>query len=83
MITKTALNMLGGLYGVKFAERGWKVNLVCPGLRKTKLNDFMEGASDPSLGAIEAVALAMDESSIEEGGRSGGLWDWDGASVPW
>lgn len=89
VVSKCAMNMLAVTYGVQFREKGWKVNLVCPGLRKTKLNNFMERATDPALGALEAVKLAMDGSKVvvgakeKEEGRSGGMWDWDGTSVAW
>jgi NAD(P)-dependent dehydrogenase (short-subunit alcohol dehydrogenase family) len=89
VVSKTAMNMLAVSYNLQFREMGWKVNLVCPGLRKTKLNNFRESASDPALGAIEAVELAMDGSKVVEGaggkevGRAGGMWDWDGARVAW
>jgi NAD(P)-dependent dehydrogenase (short-subunit alcohol dehydrogenase family) len=83
------MNMLAVSYGLQFREEGWKVNLVCPGLRKTKLNNFHERAGDPAEGALEAVALAMDDSKSVEGakgketGKTGGMWDWDGAEVRW
>lgn len=89
VVSKTAMNMLAVSYGLQFRDMGWKVNLVCPGLRKTKMNNFLASASDPALGAIEAVELAMDGSQVVEGagdkevGRAGGMWDWDGTGVAW
>lgn len=83
------MNMLAVSYSLQFHEEGWKVNLVCPGLRKTKLNDFHERAGDPALGALEAVGLAMDGSKVvewakdKEVGKAGGMWDWDGTAVKW
>ena len=89
VVSKCAMNMLAVSYSVQFRDVGWKVNLVCPGLRKTKLNNYMERATDPALGALEAVNLAMDGSATVDGakekevGRSGGMWDWDGSEVAW
>ncbi|KAF2266158.1 carbonyl reductase [Lojkania enalia] len=38
--SKAALNMLAASYARKYADKGWKINAVCPGNVKTGINDF-------------------------------------------
>ncbi|KAF2821780.1 NAD(P)-binding protein [Ophiobolus disseminans] len=38
--SKAALNMLAAQYARRYAEKGWKVNAVCPGYTKTRMTGW-------------------------------------------
>lgn len=57
--SKSAMNYLCVYYAKKFPE--WKVNAVCPGYRATGLNTaVLSDETDPALGAVRAVQLALE-----------------------
>lgn len=76
--SKAALNMLALCYTGALAKKGGKVNVVCPGLVKTKLNNHMEGGSTAEEGAKRIVELAM-----EEHGRANATFSDREGSIPW
>ena len=73
-VSKAALNMIGSMYHVKCSPKGFKVNLCCPGLRKTNFTGHMDGAGDPTEGAINASRLA----ALDKDGPSGTFTNKDG-----
>lgn len=76
--SKTGVNMLALCYTGVLAEKGGRVNVVCPGLVKTKLNNHMEGGSTAEEGAKRIVELAMEK----DGGANATFSDREGA-IPW
>ncbi|EON68301.1 hypothetical protein W97_07559 [Coniosporium apollinis CBS 100218] len=58
-VSKAAMNMVAAVEAVKYAKDGIKVNVVCPGFRKTNLNGYSEMAGDPADGAIEACRVII------------------------
>ncbi|PVH75744.1 putative carbonyl reductase [Cadophora sp. DSE1049] len=75
--TKTAMDMLVWNYAKTYEEKGFKINLCCPGLVATNLTD--QGPSDGAeSGAINAVRLATLGKDGENGTYSNkeGLLPW-------
>jgi NAD(P)-dependent dehydrogenase (short-subunit alcohol dehydrogenase family) len=75
--SKSALNYLTVYYAKKFPE--WKVNAVCPGYRATGLNSAeLNDQTDPALGAVRAVQLALE-------GKDGvtGTYSHSDGTYPW
>lgn len=56
--SKAAVNMLAVNFSRVLEPVGGKVNAVCPGLIKTRLTQFMEGAESPEQGAVRVVEMA-------------------------
>lgn len=76
--SKAALNMLALNYVRILDDAGAMVNVVCPGLVKTKLTDNHPYGSSPELGAQRIVELA----TASKGGPTGTFSDKDGI-IPW
>ncbi|KAK7752240.1 hypothetical protein SLS62_005774 [Diatrype stigma] len=76
--SKAALNMLALNYARMMEDVGGLVNIACPGLVKTKLNGFMEGAIPVELGAERIVQLA----TLPKGGPTKTFSDRNG-EIPW
>lgn len=77
--SKAALNMIGATYAVKYGKEGFKVNVCCPGLRKTNLAPEMgKMGGAPSEGAVNACRLA----TLGEEGENGTFTNLDGV-LPW
>ncbi|KAK0101167.1 hypothetical protein ONS95_012853 [Cadophora gregata] len=75
--TKTAMNMLVWNYAKRYEDKGFKINLCCPGLVATNLTAY--GPLDgPEIGAINAVRLA----TLEKDGENGTYSSKEGP-VPW
>lgn len=74
--TKSALNMMVRTYAYRYQEKGWKINLTCPGLVQTKLNGFSEGPVET--GAINAVRWA----TLKKDGENGTYSNRHGP-IPW
>ena len=78
--SKTALNELTILYSLALAEKGFKVNAVAPGLRRTELNELAKSAGgDPAEAAAGAVRLAL----LPDDGPTGAFFLWDGSKLDW
>jgi len=56
--TKSALNMVVRVFANRYKEKGWKINVTCPGLVKTKMNGYAEAGDPVEMGAVNAVRLA-------------------------
>ena len=83
--SKAALNMLGATYAVKYGGDGFKVNLCCPGLRKTNLVPAMgDLAGEAAEGAVNACRLATlgKEGDFYEFGGGHAVVGLDGSDVP-
>ena len=66
--SKSALNMLGAMYAVRYGKDGFKVNLCCPGLRATNFAGASSAiGGNPEEGAINACRLATIGANGEEG----------------
>ena len=77
--SKAALNMIAATYAVKYGKEGFKVNICCPGLRKTNLSPAMGSMGGPaSEGAINACRLA----TLGEDGENGTFTNTEG-TLPW
>ena len=77
--SKAALNMLGAMYAVKHGKQGFKVNMCCPGLRKTNLAPTMGDLAGPaSVGAVNACRLA----TLGAEGENGTFTNIDSV-IPW
>ncbi len=77
--SKAALNMLAATYAVKYGREGFKVNVCCPGLRRTNLSPAMGKMGGPaSEGAVNACRLA----GLGEGGENGTFTNVEGG-LPW
>ena len=76
--SKAAMNMVGATYAVKYDQEGWKVNMCCPGLRRTNLNKWIDAGGEPAQGAVNAVRLAILGRDGENGTFSNaeGSMDW-------
>jgi NAD(P)-dependent dehydrogenase (short-subunit alcohol dehydrogenase family) len=53
-VSKATMNMVGAKLAVKYATKGFKVNICNPGYCTTGLNNFAAAAGDPSQGTINA-----------------------------
>lgn len=77
--SKAALNYLAAYYSKKYAEKGFKVNSVCPGLNATNLNGMeLTEENHPRNGAIRVVQLVTDGAD----GVSGTYSNKEGP-IPW
>ena len=77
--SKSAVNMLGAMYAVKYGKEGFKVNLCCPGLRRTNFAGSVSTVGGaPEEGAINACRLA----TLGEAGENGTFSNLDG-TLPW
>ncbi|KAI1614148.1 short chain dehydrogenase reductase [Exophiala viscosa] len=76
--SKAALNMLALNYARILDDVGAMVNVVCPGLVKTKLIDDHPYGTSPELGAQRIVQLA----TASKGGPTATFTDRDGV-IPW
>ncbi|KAL0942761.1 short-chain dehydrogenase [Colletotrichum truncatum] len=76
--SKAALNRLANHYAKTLAEVGALVNAVCPGLVKTKLNNYREGGTTPEEGASRIVELAL----LRPGGPTATFSGRNG-TIPW
>ena len=77
--SKAALNMLAAAYAVKYGKEGFKVNVCCPGLRKTNLNPAIgDLGGEASEGVINTVRLA----TLGVEGENGTFTNVDGG-LPW
>ncbi|KUJ11503.1 short chain dehydrogenase [Mollisia scopiformis] len=65
--TKSALNMVVRVYAARYREKGWKINVTCPGLVRTNLNGYTEHGESVEVGAINAVRLATAGKDGETG----------------
>ncbi|KAE8444114.1 hypothetical protein EG329_000896 [Mollisiaceae sp. DMI_Dod_QoI] len=65
--TKSALNMLCRVYAARYKEKGWKINVTCPGMVRTNLNGYTEHGEPVEMGAINAVRLATAGKDGETG----------------
>lgn len=65
--TKSALNMVVRVFAARYKEKGWKINLCCPGLVQTNLNGYTERGEPVENGAINAVRLATAGKDGETG----------------
>ncbi|ORY56891.1 short chain dehydrogenase reductase [Pseudomassariella vexata] len=76
--SKAALNMIAMRYMTKLEDVGGMVNMVCPGLVKSKMVEFHPDGREPEEAADKVVELAI----LREGGVTGTFTDADGV-VPW
>ncbi|KAG8533608.1 uncharacterized protein KY384_001348 [Bacidia gigantensis] len=83
--SKAAMNMVAACFAVKYKDRGWKVNITCPGLRATNFTSgpnaaskaFNGGTADE--GALNAVRLA----TLGEDGETGTFSNIEGPMPCW
>ena len=77
--SKAALNMLGATYAVRYGADGFKVNMCCPGLRKTNLAPAMgDLGGEAAAGAVNACRLV----TLGEEGETGTFTNVEGL-LPW
>ncbi|KAF9872380.1 hypothetical protein CkaCkLH20_10207 [Colletotrichum karsti] len=76
--SKAAMNNLSMRYVVKLEDVGGMVNVVCPGLVKTKMVNFTSSGVEPEVAALKVVEMA----TLEKGGPTGTFVDANG-EVPW
>ncbi|RYP69303.1 hypothetical protein DL771_006178 [Monosporascus sp. 5C6A] len=76
--SKAALNMLALNYARMMEDVGGLVNVVCPGLVKTKLTGYMEGGDAVERGAERIVQMA----TLAKGGPTKTFSDRNG-EIPW
>jgi NAD(P)-dependent dehydrogenase (short-subunit alcohol dehydrogenase family) len=76
--SKAAVNMLALNYARMLKDEGGLVNVACPGLVSTKLNNHSPEGAPPEVGAERIVELA----TLEKGGLTATFSDRDG-SIPW
>ena len=77
--SKAALNMLGATYAVKYGGDGFKINMCCPGLRKTNLTPTVGGlGGEAAEGAVNACRLA----TLGVEGEGGTFTNLEGV-LPW
>lgn len=76
--TKTALNMLVKHYAANYKEKGWKINLCCPGYLSTNLTHHAPGTEPVENGAINPVRLA----TLGKDGETGTFTNKEGP-LPW
>ncbi|RYP19795.1 hypothetical protein DL765_003141 [Monosporascus sp. GIB2] len=76
--SKVALNMLALNYARMMEDVGGLVNVVCPGLVKTKLNGYMDGADTVERGAERIVQMA----TLPKGGPTKTFSDRNG-EIEW
>ncbi|KAI1843068.1 hypothetical protein JX266_010757 [Neoarthrinium moseri] len=65
--SKAAMHMLAVRYVAKLEDIGGMVNVVCPGLVKTKMVDFNAGGRSPDVAALKVVKMA----TLAKGGPNG------------
>jgi NAD(P)-dependent dehydrogenase (short-subunit alcohol dehydrogenase family) len=75
--TKSALNAFAVQYAHQFKERGWKINISCPGLVATNLNNY-GGTGPVEDGAINISRLA----TLGKDGETGTFSQKEGP-LPW
>lgn len=77
--SKAALNMLAANYDRILAEKGGLVNVVCPGLVRSNLSEFVKQyGEEPEIGAQRVVELAV----AKKGSATGTFSDRNG-EIPW
>lgn len=76
--SKAAVNMLAINFSRVLDSVNGKVNAVCPGLIKTNLTGFMDGAESPEKGAVRVVEMA----TVGKNGPTGIFTSRQGI-VPW
>ncbi len=76
--TKTALNMIVRQYVANYKEKGWKINLTCPGYLATNLTKYAPGTGKVEDGAINTVRLA----TLGKDGETGTFTNKEGP-LPW
>jgi NAD(P)-dependent dehydrogenase (short-subunit alcohol dehydrogenase family) len=77
--SKSALNALTVFYAQALARDRVLVNALAPGLRATNLNSRAAATGGDPAEAAAGVRLAL----LPDDGPTGGLFSWDGTSVPW
>jgi NAD(P)-dependent dehydrogenase (short-subunit alcohol dehydrogenase family) len=78
--SKTALNALTVYYAQALSAERFKVNVLAPGLRSTKLNARAAASDgDPAEAAAAAVRLAL----LGDDGPTGVFFAWDETIAPW
>jgi NAD(P)-dependent dehydrogenase (short-subunit alcohol dehydrogenase family) len=75
--SKAALNMVAAQYARKYREKGWKVNVVCPGWVKTDMND-----GNGAITTEEAMPNIVRLCTLGADGESG-TWTDPYGPVPW
>ncbi|KAJ4375893.1 hypothetical protein N0V83_001171 [Neocucurbitaria cava] len=75
--SKAALSMLAAQYARRYGEKGWKVNIVCPGYVKTGMVNFMG-----TITTEEAMPHLVKMCTLGENGESGTFSDAEG-TVLW
>ncbi|KAI1621844.1 hypothetical protein EDD37DRAFT_497740 [Exophiala viscosa] len=78
--SKAALNMLAAIYSVQYGKEGFKVNVICPGFRATRMNGFDEMAAKAEDGVILACELIV---RTDKEGPHGTFAAQDYGSWPW
>ena len=76
--SKAAVNMLALNYARMLEDVGGLVNVACPGLVSTGLNNYNPEGAPPEVGAQRVVELA----TLGKGGATATFSDKDGA-IPW
>ncbi|EXJ85315.1 hypothetical protein A1O3_05990 [Capronia epimyces CBS 606.96] len=78
--SKASLNMLAALYSVQYGKQGFKVNVICPGYRATRMNGYADTAGKPEEGIIAACDLVVDAEGKSPNGafisQDNGFWPW-------
>ena len=69
--------MLAAHYARRYREKGWKVNIVCPGYVKTGMVNFMG-----TFTTEEAMPQLVKMCTLGEHGETGTFSDV-GGTVPW
>lgn len=75
--SKAALSMLAAQYARRYREKGWKVNIVCPGYVKTGMVNFMG-----TITTEEAMPHLVKMCTLGVDGETGTFSDDEGR-VPW
>jgi len=78
--SKAGLNMLAAMYSVQLGKEGFKVNVICPGFRATRINGYHDMAGKPEDGIIAACDLIV---STDKDGPHGTFTAQDYGSWPW
>lgn len=76
--SKAAVNMLALNYARLLEDKSGLVNVACPGLVSTKLNNYNPDGVPPEVGAQRIIELA----TLKKGGPTATFSDRDG-SIPW
>lgn len=77
--SKAALNQIAAVLAVRLGKDGFKVNVCCPGLRRTNLNNYAERGGDAAEGALEACRLATRKGDEGDNGTFTNL----AGKMPW